>query len=746
MTRLKAILGPGGTGKLLPNDELVLTPNGFIRNGDLNLDTKVISQNGKPTSILRIHEGFNLDIYRLTFHDGTSIKACKDHLWKVQTPKCRSNNTYKIVDTLTMVKDERLHNKREGYKYTIPLVSPVEYSKELKLDSSLMHPYLLGYLLGNGSLHKQVRVCCSKDDIEEIKSHFDRWLPRECRTLTASYSNNSDSAYFNISVEVKPHLDKLGLLGTYSDGKFIPAMYLQSSVEDRLDLLRGLMDSDGSIRLKRNGTRNICFYTKSPQLAQQVSDLVRGLGGISKLSTYQRPDFKGIEYNLNIRINLNVFYLSRKRSLYEVGKEGNRLNRKIVRIEYVGKEDGRCIEVKDPSHTYVARDFIVTHNSYQINQLIRANSTYGYRTATTGIAAVNMGSISGNPDPTTINRALRYFDAESLLRSLHKGTIYKALNYIARTYENLIIDEVSMINAPCLDIIVHSIKRYNEMYKRNFGLLVCGDPGQLPPVNGKPFFEAQCWSEFEVQFLTKVIRQDDKDFIEALGYMRKNQPKKAYDYFKDNITFVDKVQEAFRGTTFYSTNHEVDMYNKKCLARLRGESKIYTATLTGKMDPSWKNIPQRLELKRGAIIQLLYNDFDLGFANGDSAIVEEMWDNSVYIQLLRKHRQLFLKKQTLCNFGFTPKGFRKSKPDGTLELIHARLCYALTVHKAQGLTLDKVQINLKGTGTNFLAKQSGMLYTALSRVRTPEGLIVVGTVDDLMRCCYVNPNYQKWIK
>ena len=65
-------------------------------------------------------------------------------------------------------------------------------------------------------------------------------------------------------------------------------------------------------------------------------------------------------------------------------------------------------------------------------------------------------------------------------------------------------------------------------------------------------------------------------------------------------------------------------------------------------------------------------------------------------------------------------------------------CNGLVSHNSQGLTLDRVQLNLKGVGTSFLSKQSGMLYTALSRVRTPEGLSIVGTVDDLMRSVYVN--------
>jgi hypothetical protein len=222
--------------------------------------------------------------------------------------------------------------------------------------------------------------------------------------------------------------------------------------------------------------------------------------------------------------------------------------------------------------------------------------------------------------------------------------------------------------------------------------------------------------------------------------------KEAAAWFADNIEFTSKINDRFRGTTFFSTNNEVDIFNKRCLSKLVGESKSYYAKLEGTANPTWKNIPQRLELKPGCIIQLLYNNFEQGFANGDSAIVNDLWNNAVYISLLRKNKELFLRPRILENYEINSKGYKESKPKGTLKVMHARLAYALTVHKAQGLTLDKVQLDLKSSGSQFLSKQSGMLYTALSRVRNPEGLTIVGTPDDLVKCCYVDPNYLEWIR
>ena len=389
-----------------------------------------------------------------------------------------------------------------------------------------------------------------------------------------------------------------------------------------------------------------------------------------------------------------------------------------------------------------------TGKSYRINERIKEDSSFAFRTATTGIAAVNMGTIIGVEDPTTINRALRYFNAEELLRNYHTGKTSFPLKLIANKYKNIVIDEISMMDAGCLDVIVMALTKFNSDYNKDLGLIVCGDPGQLPPVNGKPFFQSRCWERFQVEFLKDVRRQKDKDFIDALNLIRCGKVKDAADWFENNIEFISDIDDSFRGTTFFSTNKEVDSFNRRCLNKIVGKSKIYKAELTGNPPRAWNNIPQQLELKPGCVIQLLYNSFNSStvFANGDSAIVNELWDKSIYISLLRKNKQVYLRPRTFQHFNYNKSGYKNSKPSATLKVLHARLAYALTIHKSQGLTLDAVQLNLKGRGCSFLAKQSGMLYTALSRVRDPKGLKIVGSVNDLIKCCYINPSYINWIQ
>ncbi len=383
--------------------------------------------------------------------------------------------------------------------------------------------------------------------------------------------------------------------------------------------------------------------------------------------------------------------------------------------------------------------------SYYINNLIKEDKCFGIRSATTGIAALNMGTIQGTQEPTTINRVLRYSTVEDLLHKYIKNKTFFVIKHLATRYKNIIIDEAGMLNSATLDLIVKSIENYNNQTQGDFGLLLSGDIAQLPPVEGKPIFEAKCWDQFNIINLTEVKRQDDVEFINALHFIRKGDALEAIDWFTKSITFIDTPNILFRGTTLFSTNNEVNIFNNRRLALLQGKEKVYTASLEGTEDPTWKNIDRVLTLKQGAVVQLLYNDFEYGFANGDLAIVDDLWENSIQISLLRKNRQIHLKPRKLEHFSLNSKGYLNKKPDGVLKLLHVKLAAAQSYHKSQGLTLDKLQVNLKGPGKNFIRTQSGMLYTALSRVRTPQGLVIVGTPQDLIDCCYVNPSYKKWI-
>src|SRR5690348_9024736 len=158
-----------------------------------------------------------------------------------------------------------------------------------------------------------------------------------------------------------------------------------------------------------------------------------------------------------------------------------------------------------------------TGKTTEIKRRVADDESYALLTATTGIAAVNLGSI-------TINAALRYFDTNSLRDSFLAGHLTRTLHEIAQEYRWLAIDEKSMLDGDQLDYIYQATteaNRYGDIVEP-LGLMLIGDAAQLPPIKAKWFFEASCWSQFEQNstLLEKVWRQDDGPFLIALNFAR----------------------------------------------------------------------------------------------------------------------------------------------------------------------------------------------------------------------------------
>lgn len=371
--------------------------------------------------------------------------------------------------------------------------------------------------------------------------------------------------------------------------------------------------------------------------------------------------------------------------------------------------------------------------SYLLNQRIKDNPQYALRTSSTGVSAINLGG-----GATTINAALGYFDTKSLLMSVANKKIQSKLKLISDLYDNLGLDEASMTPASDLDLIYMSIEEFNKTSRKKLGMVLSADPFQLPAVSGKPFFLAKCWPNFKVNYLTEVKRQSDPDFIKALHQVRMGRADLAADWFEHNVGFSDFIDKEFEGSTFYSLNVDVDTFNFMCLKKIEKPAKRYESFLTGKPATSWKEVPPYIELKEGCLIIILVNNLNAGYANGDLAEVKEMHDNSILVRLKRNNRDINIPWNIIKN---NPVGSKKSI--GELRYMPVRLAYAMSIHKSQSLTLDSVQVKLGGS---FLPRLSGGLYTAISRVRTKEGLRLVGTKEDFINSCYVDPVYLDFIK
>lgn len=369
ISRKKCILADDmGLGKMEPVSSLIPTPEGFKKMGDIKVGDYIFGNDGKPHKVLKIFPHKNKEIYRVNFSDNTFAECGLEHLWVVRDSNMRIRNKgwkimslKEIIDSGISYKDEKRKEKglNPRSKYEIPITEAVEYTEK----QYFIHPYILGYCIGDGNM------CGSSINIS-IPDFEKESVSRLFSYLNESYMLNEDRSTncprYRIIKRNKDgkneYLQEIRKLGLNVKGnyKFIPEFYKLGSIRQRLDLLRGLMDSDGTIQ-KGN---KIIFNTVSETLANDIKELVFSLGGIARIHSYdRRKQGKNIEYYVNIQIKENPFYLTRKAEKYNPTFK-KYCTKHIVSAEYVRNEDAQCIYVDSEEHTYLTgKSYIVTHNT-----------------------------------------------------------------------------------------------------------------------------------------------------------------------------------------------------------------------------------------------------------------------------------------------------------------------------------------------------------------------------------------------
>lgn len=345
--------------------EIPMASGGYKRMGDLVKWDKIFDINGEACYVTDIPFDGIEESYRIVFDDGTSIVAGDSHIWVARSgrdrfqkkgPKDWSEYTTRQMFEIGKY-DSHLHTP--AHRFCIPYVKPVEY-EDVNLP---INPYTLGILIGDGSLHSSMNV--TKND-EEVLQHLLNEYP-ESAVFVSRTDKKASYVRFRKS-HLQMHLEELGLMGTYSWNKFIPDLYKYSSAHDRLELLRGLMDTDGWCNADGDATE---FNTASQRLADDVCELVFSLGGTVKCSIKKSHYVKNGErftardsYRLRIKMSpqMNPFKLKRKANLWrgDIRYMHVRVIRQIVPI---GKTHNRCITVSSPTSTFVAtKNYVVSHN------------------------------------------------------------------------------------------------------------------------------------------------------------------------------------------------------------------------------------------------------------------------------------------------------------------------------------------------------------------------------------------------
>lgn len=337
-----------GLGKGLTVNTLIYTPYGRKKIGDINVGDKVIGSDGLSHNVIGVFPQGLRDTYKITFNDGMSIVTDENHLWSVYSKsngtnsKSRSDNRKTVNPIILSTKqllneNEKItingkrNNTNKKYdiktfykqpdgcsKWQIPIVKPIIFNNDDKLP---IDPYLLGLSLGDGQ------------SLKELK-----------------------------------------LDNTHSDNKFIPEIYKYSSIENRLSILQGLMDTDGYCNQKGRKDGDFTgteYCTISEKLCDDLIDIVHSLGGIARKSsripkyTYKGEKLEGRRaYRVNIKLQsgMNPFRLKRKSDLYHEPQK-YKVGRYIKNIEYNGIKETVCISVDSPDKLYVAEHGIVTHNT-----------------------------------------------------------------------------------------------------------------------------------------------------------------------------------------------------------------------------------------------------------------------------------------------------------------------------------------------------------------------------------------------
>ena len=361
-------------GRAQPLSSGVLTPSGFRPIGNLSVGDLVIGSNGHPTPVIGVYPQGPKQVFRVRTQDGASTLCCAEHLWHVYTAADRRRHTPgRVLETREMI--GRLRSAHQ-HRFELPLLSAAaEFEpREVPID-----PYALGLLLGDGCLTTTTPTFSTADP--ELVSILEASLPGiELRwkrgvDYTLGHTGGHRGGVI-VANPVTAALRELGLAGTRSNTKFVPDLYLHNSGETRIALLQGLLDSDGGPVTQTDRSGRIQYTTCSERLRDDVTDLVRSLGGVADARmraaagrppglAHGRPvHHRNDAYVLDLRLppGITPFRLARKQGLYD-RSGGGRPMRFVEAIEPAGEMETVCIQVAAADSLYITDDYLVTHNT-----------------------------------------------------------------------------------------------------------------------------------------------------------------------------------------------------------------------------------------------------------------------------------------------------------------------------------------------------------------------------------------------
>lgn len=379
-----------------------------------------------------------------------------------------------------------------------------------------------------------------------------------------------------------------------------------------------------------------------------------------------------------------------------------------------------------------------------LNEFVKKTRKKYIVVAPTGIAAINAGGVTihsmfGLPLRTFLPTADRIDGSlGNNIADLQQHFKYRKDKLkLLREVEVLIIDEVSMLRADVLDMMDFSL-RFIRRNNQRFGgvqMLFIGDLYQLPPVvrdehilkmyyNSPFFFDSLAIKDIPLLTieLTKVYRQTDEEFLEILNAVRDGDVANInFDHLNERY---DPDFNAGEESYIYLCSHNklADDINQQKLAEIKVDPSTFEAKLFGEFKENQYPNEQFLELKVGAQVMFIRNDIsgEKKYFNGKLGEISALDEKEIKVILDGSEREITVKREVWEQKKYSLDSEKNIKEEvlGSFEQFPIKLAWAVTIHKSQGLTFDKVIID---AGKSFTA---GQVYVALSRCRTLEGIVL----------------------
>lgn len=365
-----------GAGKALPNSTLIPTVNGMKKVGEIKVGDLLYDRNGKPSKVLAVYPQGKKEVYKITFGDSREALCCNEHIWYVHKRTWGDKNKFKEYTVNQMLEEKILGNSRDAQFY-IPISKAIEKEK----INYEIPPYIIGAFLANGCCmsHNRLTLSTGNKDVPELICSFIPGLKYKEGYEQYKWQFYIKEPYQQNFLTTKNFLKEFqNEICQYSYNKKIPETYKNGSIQQRLELLQGLLDGDGSIS-KVGGT--IRYTSTSLQLIKDIREVLWSLGYNSRLFEEKRTElYTNKCYYILINIpnceKHKLFLLKRKKDIalkYKDIKQKKDFDRTSIRsIEKMNyKEDMTCFYVDNEEHLFLMNDYIVTHNTRVLTERVK---------------------------------------------------------------------------------------------------------------------------------------------------------------------------------------------------------------------------------------------------------------------------------------------------------------------------------------------------------------------------------------